>query len=142
MAKLQFIFGGDYLFRIASLGILLSLAASIYLTKNLQVPIIRRIFIVNLTTLIVAYCGVMLKVSHVMETQFGKDVLLDLIAYPTLFFTMLYTFAYSDVLLQQERPIKLQFLKTIVLPWCVLTFSLILYAVYSAALSRMLSAGN
>jgi hypothetical protein len=139
MAKLQFVFGGDYLFRLASIGILLSLAVSIYLTKNLLVPIIRRIFIVNLITLIVAYCGVMLKVSHLMETQFGKDFLLDLIAYPTLFFTILYTFAHLDDLLQQDRPIKLRFLKTILLPWCVLIISLILYAVYSAAISHVMN---
>ncbi len=142
MAKLQFIFGGDYLFRIASLGILVALALSIYDTcKIVQVNPMRHIFMVHLITLLLAYGGMMLKVSHLMHTQLEKVIVLDFIAYPALSFAMLYTFAHSDALLQQDRSIKTRFMKSVLLPWCVFAFSLILYAVYSAALGRMM-AGN
>jgi hypothetical protein len=139
MAKLQFIFGGDYLFRAASLGILISIAISIYDTpKNVQAKPMRHIFMVNLITLLLAYGGMMLKVSHLMHTQLEKDIVLDFIAYPALSFAMLYSFAHSDYLMQQDRSIKIRLMKTVLLPWCVFGFSLILYAVYSATLSHML----
>ena len=140
MAKLQFIFGGDYLFRTASLGILISIAISIYDTpKNLQAKPMRHIFMVNLITLLLAYGGMMLKVSHLMHTQLEKDIVLDFIAYPALSFAMLYSFAHSDYLMQQDRSIKIRLMKTVLLPWCVFGFSLILYAVYSATLSHTLA---
>jgi hypothetical protein len=139
MAKLQFIFGGDYLFRAASIGILVSIAVSIYDIKNVQKPNVRRIFIVNLLTLMVAYCGMMLKVSHIMETQFEKDLVLDVLAYPAIIGNLLYTFANAETLINQNRMIQVRFIKHALLPWCVFIFSLILYAVYSAALSRMVA---
>jgi len=140
MAKLQFIFGGDYLFRAASLGILISIAISIYDTpKNVQAKPMRHIFMVNLITLLLAYGGMMLKVSHLMHTQLEKDIVLDFIAYPALSFAMLYSFAHSDYLMQQDRSIKIRLMKTVLLPWCVFGFSLILYAVYSATLSHTLA---
>ncbi|MFN5318311.1 MAG: hypothetical protein ACK5CY_05685, partial [Bacteroidia bacterium] len=127
MAKLQFIFGGDYLFRAASLGILISIAISIYDTpKNVQAKPMRHIFMVNLITLLLAYGGMMLKVSHLMHTQLEKDIVLDFIAYPALSFAMLYSFAHSDYLMQQDRSIKIRLMKTVLLPWCVFGFSLIL----------------
>ena len=140
MAKLQFIFGGDYLFRTASLGILISIAISIYDTpKNVQAKPMRHIFMVNLITLLLTYGGMMLKVSHLMHTQLEKDIVLDFIAYPALSFAMLYSFAHSDYLMQQDRSIKIRLMKTVLLPWCVFGFSLILYAVYSATLSHTLA---
>ncbi|MFN5317482.1 MAG: hypothetical protein ACK5CY_01425, partial [Bacteroidia bacterium] len=59
--------------------------------------------------------------------------------YPALSFAMLYSFAHSDYLMQQDRSIKIRLMKTVLLPWCVFGFSLILYAVYSATLSHMLA---
>ena len=74
-AKMHFIFGGDYLFRIGTLGVLLSFIAQIIsMTKNVELKshMLTKMFFVNSICLFIAYLGMMMKVSHIMNTQFEK----------------------------------------------------------------------
>ena len=138
IAKMQFIFGGDYLFRIGTIGVVLSfLWMLIVFRKDEAVKSsgLSRIFSINLIVLAILYLGMMLKVSHIMNNQIEKDLVLDFVGIPTLVGCMIYNFANSYTILGSDNYVKSLLGKHIALPWVLFLFSFMLYAVYSAILA-------
>jgi len=134
IAKLHFIFGGDYMFRIGSAGVLLSLIwqfAAIGTTEASGKKDWLRIFRVNTICLIIVYLGMMLKVAHLMPDQFLKDLTLDFIGIPALVTALLYSIAKWDVLLGATPQAKFFAMKHLALPWLMFAFSFMLYGIYS-----------
>ena len=139
-AKMHFIFGGDYLFRLGTLGVLISLVRQIIaLTKNIELKSnnLTKLFIINSISLLIVYLGMMMKVSHIMNSQFEKDFVLDFIGIPAILTSIIYNFSRIDKLIEASKTNKLLFYRQILLPWTLFLFSFLLYAVYSVILTRI-----
>lgn len=140
IAKMQFIFGGDYLFRLGTIGVLISLIAQIYsLTKmaELKTNKLFIVYIVNSICLFIVYLGMMMKVSHIMNSQLEKDLILDFLGIPAILTSIIYTFLSIEKLSEASKSNKLLFYKQILLPWTLFLFSFLLYAIYSMILIRV-----
>lgn len=138
IAKLQFIFGGDYLFRIGTIGIVISFVwMLVHLRKDKAIKSsgLSRFISINLIVLTVLYVGMMLKVSHIMNSQIEKDLVLDFIGIPAFVGCMIYNFANSSIILGTDNYFKSLLCKHIALPWVLFLFSFMLYALYSAILA-------
>lgn len=137
---MHFIFGGDYLFRLGTIGVLISLIAQAYnFTKftELKTSKLLKVYVVNSICLIVLYLGMMMKVSHIMNTQLEKDLILDFVGIPAILTATIYTFLHSEKLIETSKTNKLIFYKQILLPWILFLFSFLLYAIYSVILTRI-----
>jgi len=137
--KMQFIFGGDYLFRIGTIGVLISIVLNIiYVNKNVEIDSndITKIHIVNSICLFIVYLGMMLKVSHIMNSQLEKDLILDFIGIPAIISSFIYTYKYIDKLLETSKSNKITLYKEIMMPWILFLFSYLLYNTYSVILTR------
>jgi hypothetical protein len=140
MVKMHFIFGGDYLFRIGTFGVLISFIIQIIgMTKNVELKshMLTKMFFVNSICLFIAYLGMMMKVSHIMNTQFEKDLVLDFLAIPAIVISAIYIFNNIDRLIETTNTNKLIFYKQIVFPWTIFLVSFLLYAVYSVILTTL-----
>lgn len=138
--KMQFIFGGDYLFRLGTIGVLISLIAQIYsFTKmaELKTNKLFIVYIVNSICLFIVYLGMMMKVSHIMNSQFEKDLILDFFGIPAILTSIIYTFLCIEKFSEASKSNKLLFYKQILLPWTLFLFSFLLYAIYSMILIRV-----
>ncbi|MFN5324040.1 MAG: hypothetical protein ACK5C5_03900 [Bacteroidota bacterium] len=138
VAKMQFIFGGDYLFRIGTIGIVVSFVwMLVHFRKDqiLKSSGMSRMFSINLIVLAILYLGMMLKVSHIMNSQIEKDLVLDFIGIPAFVGCMIYNFANSSIILGADNYVKSLLCKHIALPWLLFLFSFMLYALYSAILA-------
>jgi hypothetical protein len=138
IAKMHFIFGGDYLFRLGTIGVLLSIISQIIgITKNseLKSDKLTNLYTVNSICLFIAYLGMMMKVSHIMNTQFEKDLVLDFFGIPAILTSKIYSFIRIDSIMETSKANKLVFLKQILFPWTVYLVSFLLYAVYSVILT-------
>ena len=138
IAKMHFIFGGDYLFRLGTVGVLLSIISQIIgITKNseLKSDKLTNLYNVNSICLFMAYLGMMMKVSHIMNTQFEKDLVLDFFGIPAILTSIIYSFIRIDSIMETSKANKLVFLKQILFPWTVYLVSFLLYAVYSVILT-------
>ncbi len=141
IAKLQFIYGGDYLFRIATTGIHIAIIIqTVFISKNKEVKdaSLTKIFLVNNFSLLIVYMGMMLKVAHLMQSQFQKDLILDFVGIPVIVSNIIYNFAHIDRIVNAPNNIKLIFYKHVLLSWLLFLFSFLLYAVYSVVLTRAL----
>ena len=139
-AKMHFVFGGDYLFRLGTLGVLISFVTQIIaLTKNtdLKSNNLNKLFIINTISLLIVYLGMMLKVSHIMNSQFEKDFVLDFIGIPAILTSIIYNFSRIDKLIEASKTNQLLFYRQILLPWTLFLFSFLLYAIYSVILTRV-----
>lgn len=139
-AKMHFVFGGDYLFRLGTIGVLLSIVSQIIgMTKNseLKHDKLINLCVVNSICLFIAYLGMMMKVSHIMNSQFEKDFVLDFIGIPAILTSIIYNFSRIDKLLETSKTNKLLFYKQILLPWTLFLFSFLLYAIYSLILTTV-----
>jgi hypothetical protein len=139
-AKMHFIFGGDYLFRLGTLGVLISLVRQIIaLTKNIELKSnnLTKLFIINSISLLIVYLGMMMKVSHIMNSQFEKDFVLDFIGIPAILTSIIYNFSRIDKLIEASKTNKLLFYRQILLPWTLFLFTFLLYAIYSVILTRV-----
>jgi hypothetical protein len=135
---MHFIFGGDYLFRLGTAGVLLSIISQIIgITKNseLKSDKLTNLYTVNSICLFIAYLGMMMKVSHIMNTQFEKDVVLDFFGIPAILTSIIYSFIRIDSIMETSKANKMVFLKQILFPWTVYLVSFLLYAVYSVILT-------
>jgi len=94
-----------------------------------------RMFSINLIVLAILYLGMMLKVSHIMNSQIEKDLVLDFIGIPAFVGCMIYNFANSSIILGADNYVKSLLCKHIALPWLLFLFSFMLYALYSAILA-------
>ncbi len=140
IAKMHFIFGGDYVFRLGTLGVLLSIISQIIgITKDreLKSDKLTNLYIVNSICLFIAYLGMMMKVSHIMNSQFEKDLVLDFFGIPAILTSIIYIFIRIDGLIETSKANKLIFYKQILLPWTLFIVSFLLYAVYSVILTTM-----
>ena len=140
IAKMHFIFGGDYLFRLGTLGILISFVIQIIsVTKNneLKSNNLTKLFIINSISLLIVYLGMMMKVSHIMNSQIEKDLVLDFFGIPAILTSTIYNFSRIDKLIEASKTNKLLFYRQILLPWTLFLFSFLLYAVYSVILTRI-----
>ena len=139
-AKMHFVFGGDYLFRLGTLGVLISFVTQIIaLTTNTELKSnnLTKLFIINTISLLIVYLGMMLKVSHIMNSQFEKDFLLDFIGIPAILTSIIYNFSRIDKLIEASKTNKLLFYRQILFPWTLFLFSFLLYAIYSVILTRV-----
>jgi hypothetical protein len=138
--KMQFIFGGDYLFRIGTIGVLISIVSNIvYLKKNVEIDSndITKIYMVNSICLFIVYTGMMLKVSHIMGSQLEKDFILDFIGIPAIVTSAIYTFNNIHKILETSKSNKIILHKEIIWPWVIFLFSYLLYNTYSVILTRV-----
>jgi len=139
IAKMHFMPGGDYLFRLGTIGVLISLIAQIYnLTKMAELKLNKlvNVYIVNSICLFIVYLGIMLKVSHITNSQIEKDLVLDFIGIPAILISIMYTFLRIEKLNEASKVNKIVFYKQILLPWTLFLFSFLLYAIYSVILIR------
>jgi hypothetical protein len=137
---MHFVFGGDYLFRLGTLGVLISFVSQIIaLTTNTELKSnnLTKVFIINTISLLIVYLGMMLKVSHIMNSQFEKDFLLDFIGIPAILTSIIYNFSRIDKLIEASKTYKLLFYRQILFPWTLFLFSFLLYAIYSVILTRV-----
>lgn len=140
IAKMHFVFGGDYVFRFGTLGVLLSFVSQIIgITKNseLKSDKLTDLYIVNSICLFIAYLGMMMKVSHIMNSQFEKDLILDFFGIPAIMISIIYIFVRVDRIIDTTKTNKLIFLKQILFPWALFIISFLLYAVYSVILTKI-----
>jgi hypothetical protein len=138
--KMQFIYGGDYLFRIGTIGVLISILGQIIGVKKkgeIDSNYITNIYMVNSISLFIVYLGMMLKVSHIMNTQFEKDLVLDFIGIPAVVTALIYSFKNIDKLMEISKSNKIIFYQEIILPWILFLFSYLLYNTYSVILTRI-----
>ena len=136
---MHFVFGGDYLFRAGTIGVLISLISQAYnFTKftELKISKLLKVYVVNSICLIVLYLGMMMKVSHIMNSQLEKDLILDFVGIPAILIAIIYTFLHIEKLIETSKTNKLIFYKQILLPWILFLFSFLLYAIYSVILTR------
>lgn len=134
IAKLHFIFGGDYLFRLASAGVLLSLVwqfAAIGKTEVSGKKDWIRLFRVNSICLIIVYLGMLLKVAHLMPDQVLKDLVLDFLGIPAVVTAMLYSISRWQIMTHATPSEKLLAVKHLALPWLMFAFSFMLFGIYS-----------
>jgi hypothetical protein len=139
-AKMHFVFGGDYLFRLGTLGVLISFVSQIIaLTNNtdLKSNNLTKLFLINTISLLIVYLGMMLKVSHIMNSQFEKDFVLDFIGIPAILTSIIYNFSRIDKLIEASKTSQLLFYRQILLPWTLFLFSFLLYVIYSVILTRV-----
>jgi hypothetical protein len=137
---MHFVFGGDYLYRLGTLGVLISFVSQIIaLTTNTELKSnnLTKVFIINTISLLIVYLGMMLKVSHIMNSQFEKDFLLDFIGIPAILTSIIYNFSRIDKLIEASKTYKLLFYRQILFPWTLFLFSFLLYAIYSVILTRV-----
>jgi hypothetical protein len=137
---MHFVFGGDYLFRLGTLGVLISFVSQIIaLTTNTELKSnnLTKVFIINTISLLIVYLGMMLKVSHIMNSQFEKDFVLDFIGIPAILTSIIYNFSRIDKLIEASKSYKLLFSRQILFPWTLFLFSFLLYAIYSVILTRV-----
>jgi len=140
IAKMHFVFGGDYLFRFGTIGVLISFMVQIiliYRDSEIKMHNLTKLFIINSICLSIAFLGMMMKVSHIMDTQHEKDFVLDFIGYPLITISIILSFSQVDKLISCSRNIKVIFYKHIIMPWILFLFSFLLYAVYSVILVRI-----
>lgn len=140
IAKMHFIFGGDYLFRLGTFGILIAIIAQIILyTKNTELKSnkLTKLFILNSICLSIVYLGMMMKVSHIMNTQIEKDFILDFIGIPAILTAVIYNFVHIEKLIESSKNSKLLFYRQILLPWSLFLCSFLLYAIYSVILTTI-----
>jgi len=119
IAKLHIVPGGDYLFRTATAGIILAIIfQTIFIHKNKEVKadMLSPLFFVNQLCLLIVYAGMMLKVAHVMRTQFEKDLVLDFFGIPATAIAMIYTFSKIHLISKASGSNKILFYKHILLP--------------------------
>jgi hypothetical protein len=138
IAKMHFAFGGDYLFRIGTVGIVLSLLiqlVDVFKEHELKSKNLAKLFMLNFICLIIAYLGMMLKVSHIMNSQLEKDFVLDFLGVPAILISIIYNFAHVDKIMASPTKYKLIFYRQILLPWILFAFSFLLYGIYSLILS-------
>ena len=139
-AKMHFVFGGDYLFRIGTLGVLISLVVQLIILRKhseLKSNKLTKLFIINTISLFIVYLGMMLKVSHIMNSQLEKDFVLDFMGIPAILISIMYTFSSIEKWIESSKTITLIFYKQIVLPWILFLFSYLLYAIYSVILTKV-----
>jgi hypothetical protein len=139
-AKMHFVFGGDYLFRLGTLGVLISFVTQIIaLTNNIDLKSnnLTKLFLINTISLLIVYLGMMLKVSHIMNSQFEKDFVLDFIGIPAILTSIIYNFSRIDKLIEASKTSQLLFYRQILLPWTLFLFSFLLYVIYSVILTRV-----
>lgn len=139
IAKMHFIPGGDYLFRIGTIGIVTSLIIQIH--NSVKIPDVKsnnltKLFLLNGLSLIIVYSGMMLKVSHIMNTQIEKDFVLDFFGIPAIIVSIMYNFLHIDTLMKSSEKNKLLFYRQILLPWTLFLFSFLLYTIYSIILTK------
>lgn len=137
IAKMQFIFGGDYLFRIGTIGVVIALFWMLIIFRKddaLKSSGLSRIFSINLIVLAILYLGMVLKVSHLLDSQIEKDLLLDFVGIPSMLICLTHTFANIQNLLESPIGVRVLFYKHIVLAWVGFILSMVLYALYSAIL--------
>jgi hypothetical protein len=137
---MHFIFGGDYLFRLGTLGILISFVTQIFgFTKNPEVKSnnLNKLFLLNSICLFIVYLGMMMKVSHIMNTQIEKDLVLDFIGIPAILTSIIFNFFHIDKLIETTKTIRSLFYRQVLLPWILFLFSFLLYAIYSVILTRI-----
>ena len=138
--KMQFIFGGDYLFRIGTIGVLISIVLNIiFIKKSVELDSnhISKIYTVNSICLFIVYLGMMLKVSHIMNSQLEKDLILDFIGIPAVISSFIYSYKHIDKLLETSIPNKIILYKEIMTPWILFLLSYLLYNTYSVILTRI-----
>lgn len=139
IAKFYFVYGGDYLFRTATCGILIVLFFQLFITsrdRDLIESKLRPYLILNLLCLLIVYTGMMFKVSHIFVSQTKKDLLLDFIGIPAIAIALIYTFSSINRLMNSTKRTKELILKQVIFPWIIFGFSFLLYAVYSIILVR------
>lgn len=139
VAKLHFIYGGDYLFRTGTALALISFILTFATCINnaiLKESRLNLLFLVNQIFLMIVYAGMMMKVSHLMNTQFEKDLVLDFLGIPVMCAAIIWNFISAERLIGATQSIKVQFVKYVMMPWIIFLFSFIIYAIYSAALAR------
>ncbi|HAD14326.1 MAG TPA: hypothetical protein DCF33_18040 [Saprospirales bacterium] len=139
IAKMHFIPGGDYLFRIGTIGIVTSLIIQIH--NSVKIPDVKsnnltKLFLLNGLSLIIVYSGMMLKVSHIMNNQIEKDFVLDFFGIPAIIVSIMYNFLHIDTLMKSSEKNKLLFYRQILLPWTLFLFSFLLYTIYSIILTK------
>jgi hypothetical protein len=137
---MHFVFGGDYLFRLGTLGVLISFVMQIIaLTNNIDLKSnnLTKLFLINAISLLIVYLGMMLKVSHIMNSQFAKDFVLDFIGIPAILTSIIYNFSRIDKLIEASKTSQLLFYRQILLPWTLFLFSFLLYVIYSVILTRV-----
>ena len=137
IAKMQFIFGGDYLFRIGTIGVVISFIWMLVHFKKdeaIKSSGMSRMFSINLIVLAILYLGMVLKVSHLLDSQIEKDLLLDFVGIPSMLICLTHTFANIQNLLESPIGVRVLFYKHIVLAWVGFILSMVLYALYSAIL--------
>jgi hypothetical protein len=78
----------------------------------------------------------MVKVSHLVDDPFVKDILLDIIGIPLMLIAILYSFTHYKDLLHTSELIKTYIVQFIALPWLLFLFSYLFYLVYSLTLIR------
>ena len=138
--KMHFIFGGDYLFRLGTIGVLVTFVTQIVIfakKSELKSYSLTGLFVLNSICLLVVYLGMMMKVSHIMNSQFEKDLVLDFIGIPAILTSIIYNFIYIDKLIDTSKTNKLLFFRQILLPWALFIFSFLFYAIYSVILTRI-----
>ncbi len=139
IAKMHFIPGGDYLFRIGTIGIVTSLIIQIH--NSVKIPDVKsnnltKLFLLNGLSLIIVYSGMMLKVSHILKTQIEKDCVFDFFGIPAIIVSFMYYFLHIDTLMKSSEKNKLLFYRQILLPWTLFLFSFLLYTIYSIILTK------
>jgi hypothetical protein len=140
IAKMHFIFGGDYLFRIGSIGIIFSFILQIIRfskDSELKSNNLTKQFTLNSICLLIVYLGMMLKVSHIMNSQIEKDFVLDFIGIPSIIISIIYSFINFEKIVDASKRNKLLFYKQILLPWILFVFSFLFYAIYSVILTKI-----
>jgi len=134
ICKMHFIPGGDIIFRIGTLGVVLALFIDLLFSlknQELKNENLKKLFFVNLMCLIVVYSGMMLKVSHLMSTQLEKDFVLDFIGIPAIVAVVIYNFTNSKYILCASLASRVLYCKIVLMPWVLFLFSYCLYILYS-----------
>jgi hypothetical protein len=78
----------------------------------------------------------MLKVSHLMNTQFEKDLVLDFMGLPLVAIAIFLNAGKAETISSLNRNTRLIFIRHVLAPWLMMVFSFILYALFSAILAR------
>jgi hypothetical protein len=139
IAKMHFVYGGDILFRTATAGLVLALIIqSVLFAKHEEIRETKSLslFLFNSVSLSILYIGMMLKVSHLLNTQFEKDLVLDFMGLPLVAISIFLNAGKAETITRLNRNTRLLFIRHILTPWLMMMFSFILYALFSAILAR------
>jgi hypothetical protein len=139
ISKMHFIYGGDILFRTGTTGVVGALLIQSFLVKGneeIRASKTFSLFLLNGIFLTVLYTGMMMKASHLMNTQFEKDFVLDFAGLPLVVISIFMNAEKALKVVQFSDLTKILFIKHILAPWAMMLFSFILYALYSAILAR------